>query len=170
MGLETLRFRRYHNCDNVHLITNGFDSEVRPSPPTASGRRHFWHSCLTFGRWLLEREELLAAAERSPTRRAKRSQIRHLTSNEAPPSHKHPRQFRNPLIWLASRDTLPRAPTRPRRPDSSITRLFSFEQLPTKPPDNTPPTRFFFHWLLTLDSHERLEDHVPVKEVPPDEP
>ncbi len=170
MGLETVRLRRYHNCGNAHLITNGFDSEVRPSPPTASGRRHFWQSCLMFGRWLLERDELPAAAERSPNRLAMQAQIRRLASNEPPPSHRHPRQFRNPLIWLASRDALPRAPARPRRHGGPISWLFSLEQLPTEPPDNNPPARFFFRWLFTLDSHERLDDHVSIKEVPPDEP
>ena len=94
-----------------------------------------------------------------------------MASNEPGSDHADPpRQIRNPLVWLASRDELPSLPTWPRRHDGPISGLISLERLPAKPPDNAPPQRCFLRWLFTLDSHERLENHLLTKEVPPDEP
>ncbi|MEJ2582761.1 MAG: hypothetical protein P8127_14165, partial [Acidobacteriota bacterium] len=76
---------------------------MKPSPPTTAERHRFWQRCLTLGRWLLEREELLAAAERWPDRPEEQAQFRRLTSIEPGSNHADPpRQLRNPLIWLAS--------------------------------------------------------------------
>jgi hypothetical protein len=126
---------------------------------------------LVFGKWIAESEELPRDDDEPPTQRSGSSPLAWLTSPDQLPNLTASELGRRGLVpWLASQDHLPNRsePSRPER--GFLGWVTARENLPTPSSERTPASRSIFRWLLTSESHDRLESLRSIKEVPPHEP